>query len=126
GSIGIVFSVVALFGANWMSLFTADPAIRASGALYLLCLAAVFPLTGVGLACYFACLGIGYVTGPFLLAVARVVVVVAGGWLGRAPGGGLVGLSLASAAAFALFGGGVFLVARGRFASLVARPAHRH
>ena len=118
GGIGVVFSLVALFGADWMSLFTADSAIRASGALYLLCLAAVFPLTGVGLACYFACLAVGYVGGPFLLAVARVVVVVAGGWLALALGGGLVGLSLASAAAFALFGGGMFWVARRRFARL--------
>ncbi|OFX01904.1 MAG: hypothetical protein A3D94_05735 [Alphaproteobacteria bacterium RIFCSPHIGHO2_12_FULL_66_14] len=78
----------------------------------------MFPLTGVGLACYFACLAVGYVGGPFLLAVARVVVVVAGGWLALALGGGLVGLSLASAAAFALFGGGMFWVARRRFARL--------
>jgi putative MATE family efflux protein len=122
GSIGLVFSVVALFGGSWMSLFTADPAIRESGATYLLCLAAVFPLTGVGLACYFACLAVGYVTGPFLLAVARVVMVVAGGWLSLHFGGGLIGLSLASAAAFALFGAGVFLVARSRFAELERFP----
>ena len=101
-----------------MSLFTADPSIRAAGSLYLLGLAAVFPLTGVGLACYFACLAIGYVTGPFLLAVARVGVVVAGGWAALQLGGGLIGIALASAAAFALFGSGVFLLARWRFNTL--------
>jgi Na+-driven multidrug efflux pump len=119
--VGLVFSVVALFGGSWMSLFTADPAIREAGAIYLLCLAAVFPLTGVGLACYFACLAVGYASGPFLLAVARVVMVVAGGWLALHFGGGLIGLSLASAAAFALFGASVFLVTRSRFAELAKR-----
>ncbi len=87
-------------------------------ALYLLGLAAVFPLTGMGLAAYFACLAIGYVTGPFLLAVARVVLVVGIGWTALQWGGGLIGISLASAAAFALFGAGVFLLARRRFNAL--------
>ena len=85
---------------------------------YLLGLAAVFPLTGMGLAAYFACLAIGYVTGPFLLAVARVVLVVGIGWTALQWGGGLIGISLASAAAFALFGAGVFLLARRRFNAL--------
>lgn len=118
GVIGLVFSGIALVGADWMRLFTADPAIRSAGALYLLGLAAVFPLTGMGLAAYFACLAIGYVTGPFLLAVARVVLVVGVGWTALQWGGGLIGISLASAAAFALFGAGVFLLARRRFNAL--------
>ncbi|MDP1753031.1 MAG: MATE family efflux transporter, partial [Reyranella sp.] len=119
GAIGLVFSGVALCGGSWMGLFTADPGIRATGALYLLCIAAVFPLTGVGLACYFACLGVGYVTVPFLLAVVRVVIVVAGGWLALKWGGGLIGLSLTIGAALVLFGGGMFLAARSRFARLI-------
>ena len=121
GVIGLIFSGVALIGGNWMSLFTADPSIQAAGSLYLLGLAAVFPLTGVGLACYFACLAIGYVAAPFLLAVARVVVVVVGGWMALQLGGGLIGIALASATAFALFGAGVFLVARRRFNALATR-----
>lgn len=115
GAIGLLFSGIALFGGHWMTLFTADPAIRSAGALYLLGLAAVFPLTGVGLAAYFACLAIGYVTGPFLLALARVAIVVGAGGAALQFGGGLIGISLASAIAFALFGLGVFLMARRRF-----------
>lgn len=57
--IGLVFTLVALVGGRWMSLFTSDPTIRDMGGLYLLCQAAIFPLTGAGLACYFAGLGIG-------------------------------------------------------------------
>lgn len=117
--IGCVFTVIALLGTHWMGLFTVDAAIRADGALYLLCLAAVFPLTGLGLACYFACLGVGYVARPFLLAVARVIMVVAGGWMALRLGGGMAGVALASAAAFALFGIGVFVIARARFAQLI-------
>ena len=54
------------------------------GALYLFCQAAVFPLTGAGLACYFACLGIGFVSQPFALAVLRLILIVAGAWLALA------------------------------------------
>lgn len=61
-----------------MGLFTSDPAIRDIGALYLLTQAAVFPLTGAGLACYFACLGIGVVGRPFVLAALRLVLIVGG------------------------------------------------
>lgn len=121
GGIGLAFTVVALFGGHWMSLFTVDPAIRSSGSLYLLCLAAVFPLTGIGLAAYFACVAIGYVTLPSLLAGLRVAVVIAGGWLALRSGFGLAGVALASAAAFGLFGGGALLVARRRFAALTRR-----
>ncbi len=119
GAIGLIFTVIALFGTNWMSLFTADAGIRAAGALYLLCLAAVFPLTGVGLAAYFACVALGYVQLPFMLAAARVAVVLAGGWVALRLGFGLAGIALASAGAFALFGGGVFLVARRRLSTLI-------
>jgi putative MATE family efflux protein len=121
GAIGLAFAAVALLGAHWMSLFTADAGIRTMGALYLLCLAAVFPLTGVGLAAYFACVALGYVQIPFLLAAVRVVVALAGGWLALRLGLGIVGIALASAAAFVLFGGGVFLVARRRLSVLSGR-----
>src|SRR4029453_15035859 len=80
-AIGLIFSVIALFGGQWMGLVTSDPAIRDMGALYLLSQAAVFPLTGAVLACYFACLGIGVVGQPFALAALRLVLIVAGGWL---------------------------------------------
>jgi Na+-driven multidrug efflux pump len=80
-AIGLVFTLVALLGHGWMSLFTSDPAIRDMGALYLLCQAAIFPLTGAGLACYFACLGIGVVAEAFALALLRLLLIVGGAWL---------------------------------------------
>ena len=32
--------------------------------------------TGAGLACYFACLGLGFVSGPFVLATVRLILIV--------------------------------------------------
>jgi Na+-driven multidrug efflux pump len=117
-AIGLIFTVVALFGSQWMALFTSDPAIREMGALYLHCQAAVFPLTGAGLACYFACLGIGYVAGPFALAVLRLVLIVVGAWLALSLASSAVMAFVAVAVGIALFGVGLLAVMRARFRQL--------
>ena len=118
-AIGLLFTVVALFGGQWMSLFTSDPAIREVGALYLLCQAAVFPLTGAGLACYFACLGIGVVAQPFALAALRLVLIVAGAWLALMLTGSAALAFAAVAFGIALFAIGLLSAMRSRF----RRPA---
>ena len=120
-AIGLIFTVIALFGRSWMGLFTADPAIRDMGALYLLCQAAVFPFTGAGLACYFACLGIGFVSGPFLLAALRLVLIVGGCWLALAMSGSAVIAFIAIAVGIAFFGASLLVVMRARFKRLAAR-----
>ncbi len=114
GAIGLLFSAVALIGQRWMGLFTTDPAIKDLGALYLYCQAAVFPFTGAGLACYFACIGLGYVTGPFLLAASRLGIAAGGGWLALQLDGGPLGLFLASSVAFVAFGSSLLAVLRVR------------
>ena len=114
-AIGLVFSVVALLGERWMSLFTSDPPIRETGALYLLCQAAVFPLTGAGLACYFACLGIGVVAQPFALAALRLVLIVAGAWLALALTSSAVVAFVAVAVGIASFAVGLLVVTWRRF-----------
>jgi hypothetical protein len=101
-----------------MALFTADPAIRDMGALYLLCQAAVFPFTGAGLAFYFASLGIGYVSGPFLLAAVRLVLIVGGGWFALSLTGSAVVAFIAIAIGIAFFGAGLLMVTRARFRRL--------
>jgi putative MATE family efflux protein len=120
-AIGLGFTGVALFGRSWMSLFTADPAIREVGALYLLCQAAAFPFTGAGLACYFACLGIGFVSTPFVLASLRLVLIVGGSWLALSVTGSAVLAFVAIAVGIALFGASLLLVMRARFRHLAAR-----
>ena len=120
-AIGLLFTVVALFGGRWMGLFTADPAIRDMGALYLLCQAAVFPFTGAGLACYFACLGIGFVNGPFVLAAMRLVLIVGGCWLGLSLTGHAVAAFAAVALGIAFFGASVLVMTRAKLRQIGAR-----
>jgi putative MATE family efflux protein len=119
-AIGLIFTAVALFGRQWMGLFTSDPAIREIGALYLLCQAAVFPLTGAGLACYFACLGIGFVGRPFALAVMRLALIVAGAWLALFVTGSAAAAFAAVAVGIASFALGLLAVMRTRFRQLAA------
>jgi putative MATE family efflux protein len=114
-AIGLIFTGVALLGGQWMALFTSDPMIREVGALYLLCQAAVFPLTGAGLACYFACLGIGVVAQPFALAVLRWVVIVAGAWLALALTGSALLAFVGVAVGIGSFAAGLLVVTWSRF-----------
>ncbi|HEX9525506.1 MAG TPA: MATE family efflux transporter [Reyranella sp.] len=120
-TIGLLFTAVALFGGRWMGLFTADPAIRDMGALYLLCQAAVFPFTGAGLACYFACLGIGFVSGPFVLATVRLVLIVGGCWLALSLTGNAVAAFAAVALGIAFFGVSLLVMMRAKFRQIGAR-----
>ncbi|HTB38073.1 MAG TPA: MATE family efflux transporter [Reyranella sp.] len=120
-AIGLLFTGIALFGGRWMGLFTADPAIRDMGALYLLCQAAVFPFTGAGLACYFACLGIGFVNGPFVLAAMRLVLIVGGCWLALSLTGNAVAAFAAVALAIAFFGVSVLVMTRAKLRQIGAR-----
>ena len=117
-AIGLVFTVIALFGQQWMGLFTSDAAIREMGALYLLSQAAIFPLTGAGLACYFACLGIGFVGQPFALAALRLVLVVVGAWLALLVTGSAAIAFVAVAVGIAVFGAGLLIAMRVRFRRL--------
>lgn len=119
--IGLLFTVAALLGTRWMALFTADPTIAALGALYLHCQAAVFPFTGLGLACYFATVGLGSVTGPFLLAVLRIAIAVGGGWLAVRTDQGPLGVFLASSVAFVTFAVALYGLTRRQFRRLTAR-----
>ena len=120
-AIGLLFTGIALFGGRWMGLFTADPAIRDMGALYLLCQAAVFPFTGAGLACYFACLGIGFVNGPFVLAAMRLVLIVVGCWLALSLTGHAVAAFAAVALGIAFFGASVLVMTRAKLRQIGAR-----
>ena len=101
-----------------MGLFTSDPAIRDMGALYLLSQAAVFPLTGAGLACYFACLGIGFVGRPFALAALRLVLIVGGAWLALLVTGSAAMAFAMVAVGIAAFGVGLLIAMRARFRRL--------
>ncbi len=63
GSVGVLG---ALFAPQWMSFFTADPAIKAVGTSYLMINGPVYALMGAGSALFFASQGLGNVVWPFL------------------------------------------------------------
>lgn len=110
--IATVFSVVAVFGEHWMALFTADPDTRAIGAIYLWIQAPVFPLFGAGVAAFFACTGLGVARLPFVVSLARLLVVVVVGWLALELTGRAWPVFLAVAAGGALFGIGLLAILR--------------
>jgi len=119
--IGLLFTAAGLMGGQWMALLSTDPEVRGLGTLYLHCQALVFPFTGAALAAYFATVGLGRVTGPFLLALARIGIAVAGGWLALEMGDGPLGLFLASSVAFVSFALGLLVLLRRLFVGLMPR-----
>ncbi len=114
-AIGLPFTLAALAGRDWMGLFTADPAIRDLGALYLLCQAPAYPIFGAGLAAYFACQGAGAMGVPFLLCTLRLVIAVGGGWGALILGASVLPVFLASAAGLVALGLGMLAIASARF-----------
>jgi putative MATE family efflux protein len=72
---------VALFPAAWVGLFSDDPAVLATGSLYLRIVAPTYPLFAAGLALYFASQGAGRILLPMLAGTARLLVVIVGGVL---------------------------------------------
>jgi Na+-driven multidrug efflux pump len=71
--------LVAVFPTAWVGIFSDDPAVLATGALYLRIVAPTYPLFGAGLALYFASQGAGRILLPMLAGTARLLVVVLGG-----------------------------------------------
>lgn len=108
GSVGLLG---ALLAPQWMSFFTADPAIKAIGASYLLINGPIFVLFGAGSALFFASQGLGSVTWPFLAIGSRLVLLIIFGWLIRpAFDLGLRDVFMANAASMAWAGLAIMLV----------------
>ena len=80
----------------------------------------MFPLTGAGLACYFACLGIGFVAQPFALAVLRLALIVGGAWLALSLTGSATMAFLAVTLGIGVFAVALLAVMRARFRQLAA------
>ncbi len=104
---GIAASISLAIGAAatlapeaWVSLFSSDPAVLASGSLYLRTVAPCFPFLAAGIALYFASQGAGQVLWPVLAGTARLVIVIGGGALATS----LLGIFGLIAAAMVTFG----------------------
>lgn len=78
GTIGLA---AALMPGLWMNLFTADPAVREFGFLYLNIVGGCYGLFGLGLALFFASQGAGRMSWPLTASTARLAVVAGGGWI---------------------------------------------
>jgi Na+-driven multidrug efflux pump len=98
--------VAAIFPRLWLGLFTADPGVLATGALYLRSVGPVYGFFGLGMLLYFSGQGAGRVVWPVLAGTVRLILAAAVGWLVVAGfGGGLGALFIAVAAASLAFGG---------------------
>jgi putative MATE family efflux protein len=79
--VALVFTMIALSGDAWMGLFTRDPVIRATGALYLRLQALTYPIFAAGIVTVMACYGVGMVRLPLVVNLARLAIGVGGGWI---------------------------------------------
>jgi putative MATE family efflux protein len=73
--------LVAVIPNIWVGIFSHDPAVLATGALYLRRIGPVYGETGPGMLLYFAGQGNGRVAAPFLAGTVRLLFVIGAGWL---------------------------------------------
>lgn len=78
GTIGLA---AAIAPPLWMNLFTAEAAVRTFGGSYLNIVGGCYGLFGLGLALFFASQGAGRMLWPIVGSLARLVVIIVGGWL---------------------------------------------
>jgi len=104
------FSMIAIVGDSWMSLFTSDVTIRATGALYLACQAVVFPIFNAGLTAVWACYGANVARPALVVSLTRFTVAVGGGWMMLAFSGRALPLFLAVAAGGGVYGLGMLVI----------------
>jgi len=96
---------VAVYPAAWIHLFSDDPAVLATGSLYLRIVAPFYALFGAGMALYFASQGAGRMLLPVLAGTVRLALVVAGGAAVVALAGPLAAIFAVIACGIVLFGG---------------------
>jgi putative MATE family efflux protein len=96
---------VASFPHAWLGLFSAEPAVLATGTLYFRTVAPFYGLVGLGMLLYFSGQGAGRVTWPVIAGTARLVIAGFGGWFIVSRFGlGLPALFVAVAVASIAFG----------------------
>lgn len=83
---GVVGVVAALFGEDWVRLYTSDPDAVRAGAEYLRFVGLAYPFFGGGFMLYFAAQGAGRMTWMVTGTVLRCLVVGAGGWVAVSSG----------------------------------------
>lgn len=76
---GVIGLVVAIFPEVWVGLYTDDPAVLQSGAVYLRVVGGLYVFQGVGLALFFASQGAGTVVWPVAGVLLRFIISAGGG-----------------------------------------------
>jgi len=103
GSIGLA---AWLFPEGWMHIFSHEPAVVAIGAAYLVRVAPLYALMGLGMALYFASQGAGRMLWPFTAGVIRLaMVLLAGSYWIHVAHGSITGLFWIVATSQIVFGG---------------------
>jgi putative MATE family efflux protein len=126
GFTGAIGLVVTAAPSLWLDLFSRDPAVLATGTLYLQRLGPAYGAIGLSMLLYFAAQGYGRVAAPFFAGTVRLVVAAGFGWLAVAYFGAGLGVLFAIVAAAAVISGAINGVAVGVQLHRAARPAPRH
>ncbi len=83
--VGLLTETIGLAAASfptaWIGLFTRDPGVIASGALYLRTVAPAYGALGFGTALYFASQGVGRMGWPIAGGIVRLLIIGLGGWV---------------------------------------------
>ena len=78
---GVIGVTTAIAPSLWMALFTTDAEVLAMGSTYLRIVGGCYAFFGLGLALFFASQGAGRMFWPLAGSMARLVILVVGGWL---------------------------------------------
>jgi putative MATE family efflux protein len=101
----------AVFPTAWLGVFSNEPAVLATGALYLRIVGPTYGFFGLGFMLYFAGQGAGRVVWPVLAGTARLIVAALLGWLMVAGLGAGLGLLFATVALASITFGGIIAAA---------------
>ncbi|MGY2288255.1 MATE family efflux transporter [Pseudomonas sp. SDO528_S397] len=108
-SVGLV---AALWPAQWLALFSADPLMLETGSAYLRVVGPVYGFFGLGLALYFASQGVGKLLWPLACGFLRILIAIGGGWLALQMIGSLQALFVALALGLVAYGGVLAVMVR--------------
>jgi putative MATE family efflux protein len=100
----VIGVLAALHPVAWLALFDTDPAMLATGSLYLRTVGPFYGFFGLGLVLYFASQGAGRMFWPVAGQFVRLAVAVAGAWLALRLGGGLAAVFVAIGLALVAYG----------------------
>jgi Na+-driven multidrug efflux pump len=109
GAIGFAMTetvgvAAALFPHAWLTLFDTDPAMLATGTLYLHIVGPFYGFFGLGLVLYFASQGAGRLAWPVAAQFFRLMTAAIGSWIALRLGSGLAVVFTMIGVALAVFG----------------------